>query len=125
MTNNPAENHIRPDLKVGALARLAFEIYFKDPDPEEILRLQNGDFCHRTFRIKRTMPVLKRIDEIETALAGTHSGERGFYDVHYWKKVYSIDGVKYRVVNDWHEPPNPLDNRAPLEDWIRRMDLVL
>ena len=33
------------------------------------------------------------------------------------------NGIKYRLVNDWKEPPNPRDNRTPLEDWIRRMGL--
>ena len=118
---------IRSDLKVGALARLAFETYFDSPDrqAQEIARLQDGEYCHRTFRMTIALPVLKRVDEIVRAPAGTRVGERDFLHKHYWVKEYLIDRVKYRIVNDWHEPPNSRDNRTPLEDWIRRMGLAL
>lgn len=116
---------IRPDLKVGALARLAFETYFQNSDRKEIARLQDGDYCHETFRMKRKMPVMKRVADILRAPAGFRVGEAGFLDRYYWKREYIVDGVKYRLVNDWHEPPPPRDNRTPLEDWIRRMGLDL
>ena len=119
--------HIRPDLKVGKLAKLAFETYFDFPDrqAQEIARMQDGEYCNRTFNMKAALPVLKRVDEIVRAPAGTRVGERAFLHEHYWVKEYLIDGVKYRIVNDWHEPPNPRDNRTPLKDWIRRMGLAL
>lgn len=116
---------IRPDLKVGALARLAFETYFQNPDRQEIARLQDGDYCHETFLLNRTMPVMKRVDDILHAPAGFRVGEAGFLDRHYWKREFIVDGVEYRLVNDWHEPPTPRDNRTPLEDWIRRMGIQL
>ena len=116
---------IRPDLKVGALARLAFETYFQNPDRQEIACLQDGDYCHETFRLNRRMPVMKSVNEILHAPTGFRIGEAGFLDRRYWKREYIVDGVKYRLVNDWHDPPNPRDNRTPLEDWIRRMGLGL
>ena len=119
--------HIRPDMRVGELAKLAFETYFDSPDrqAQEIARLQVGEYCHRTFRMTKALPVLKRVDEIVRAPAGTRVGERAFLHERYWVKEYLINGVKYRIVNNWHEPPHSCDNRTPLEDWIRRMGLVL
>lgn len=116
---------IRPDLKVGKLAKLAFETYFQHPDRQEIIRLQDGDYCYETFGMKRKMPVMKPVDDILHAPRGSHVGEADFLDKRYWKQEYLVEGVKYRLVNDWHEPPNHRDNRTPLEDWIRRMGLVL
>lgn len=120
-------NHIRPDLKVGQLARLAFSAYFQLPnrDPAEIVRLQEGEYCHDTFLLNRTMPVLTPVEVIDNAPDGGHVGEAGFYNTHYWSQVYEVDGIRYRIVNDWKESPNPRDNRTPLEDWIRRMGLDL
>lgn len=114
---------ICPDQPVGKLARLAFETYFQNPDRQEIARLQDGEYCHETFRLNRTLPVMKRVDDILHAPAGSRVGEADFFDKHYWKREYIVDGVKYRLVNDWKEPPNPRDNRTPLEDWIRRMGI--
>ena len=71
------------------------------------------------------MPVLVPVTVMENAPAGTHVGEASFYDDKWWAPVYVVDGIEYRIVNDWKEPPNPRDNRTPLEDWIRRMGLVL
>lgn len=118
--------HIRPDLKVGALARLAFETYFQRPDRQarEIARLQDGDYCNATFRLIPSLPVMKRVEEILQAPSGFRAGESGYLNRRYWKREYLIDGVKYRVTSNWHEPPHP-DNRTPLEDWIRRMELAL
>lgn len=122
-----ADNPICPKLRVGRLARLAFTEYFLNhPDPEEIVRLQDGDYCHETFALSRTMPVLVPVSAIEQAPAGNRVGEAEFLQNHYWvRPVLEFDGVRYRVVNDWKEPPNPRDNRTPLEDWIRRMGLAL
>lgn len=117
--------HIRPNLKVGKLARLALETYLRNPDLQEVARLQNGEYCRRTFKMKRSLPVMKRMDDILNAPHGDRVGEFGFLDSHYWKATYIVDGVKYRLVNDWHELPNPVDNRSLLEDWIRRMGIVL
>ena len=119
---------IRPDLKVGALAQLAFETYFQSPDrqAQEIARLQDGAYCHETFLLNSTMPALVPVSTIEAAPEGGHVGERGFYRNHYYARpILEADGIKYRLVNDWKEPPNPRDNRTPLEDWIRRRGLVL
>lgn len=119
---------IRPDLKVGALAQLAFETYFQSPDrqAQEIARLQDGAYCHETFLLNSTMPALVPVSTIEAAPEGGHVGERGFYRNHYYARpILEADGIKYRLVNDWKEPPNPRDNRTPLEDWIRRMGLNL
>ena len=124
MANNQ-NVHIRPDLKVGKLAKLALETYFRNPDPAEIARLQDGEYGHRTFIINSTMPIVKRADEIDNAPEGRQTGGYDFYRQHYWAMQYDIGGVKYRVVNDWKESPNPRDNRTPLEDWIRRMGLSL
>jgi len=122
-------NHIRPDLKVGKLARLAFSTYFQsaDRDPAEIARLQNGDYCHETFVLNSTMPVLVPVSVIDHAPAGSHVGEAAFYKAKYWAEVFEIEGFEFRVVNDWKEPSphQPRDNRTPLEDWIRRMGLEL
>lgn len=118
---------IRPDLRVGALARLAFETYFQSPDrqAQEIDQLQDGEYCHKTFLLNRTMPALVPVSTIEAAPEGRHVGERGFYQNHYYARpILEADGIKYRLVNDWKEP-NPRDNRTPLEDWIRRMRLDL
>ena len=115
---------IRPDLKVGKLAKLAFETYIQNADRQEIIRLQDGEYCNRTFRLSPGLPVMKRVDDILHAPNGFLAGEAGYFKKHYWKDVYSVGGVKYRLVNDWHEPPNP-DKRTPLEDWIRRMGLAL
>lgn len=120
--------HIRPDLKVGKLAKLAFETYFHSPvcQAQEIARLQDGDYCHETFLLNSTMPVLVPVSTIEAAPEGSHVGERGFYHNHYYvRPILEADGIKYRLVNDWKEPPNPRDNRTPLEDWIRRKGLLL
>ena len=116
---------IRSDLRVGALARLAFETYFRNADLVEIERLQSGEYGHETFRLNRTLPVIKRAHDIRNAPFGSHAGERDYLDNHYWRNEYDIGGVTYRIVNDWKEPPNPRDNRTPLEDWIRRMGLAL
>lgn len=122
-----SSNHIRPDLKVGQLARLAFATYFQldSRNPAEIIRLQNGEYCRNTFRVNSTMPVLLPIAVIDGAPNGFRVGEKGFLNARYGKTVYEIDGVRYRITNDWHEPPNPRDNRTPLEDWIRRIGLAL
>ena len=127
MANNK-NAHIRPDLKVGKLAKLAFETYFRNPDKTEIKNLQDGEYCHSVFGTKTTMPVLKTVQEIQQAPNGIHVGEAGFYKVHYWAKpVLQFDGVSYRVCNDWHEPSarQPVDNRTSLEVWIRRMGITL
>ena len=119
---------IRPDLKVGALARLAFETYFQSAgrQAQEIARLQDGEYCHETFLLNSTMPALVPVSTIEAAPEGGCVGERGFYRNHYYARpILEADGIKYRLVNDWKEPPNPRDNRTPLEDWIRRMGLLL
>lgn len=118
---------IRPDLKVGALARLAFETYFRTAgcQAQEIARLQDGDYCNATFRMIPSLPVLKRVDEILQAPGGFRAGEFGYLNKRYWKREYLIDGVKYRLTSNWHEPPHSCDNRTPLEDWIRRMGLAL
>ena len=117
---------IRPDLKVGKLAKLAFEPSVQNPDPQEIIRLQDGHYCHETFLLNSTMPVLVPVSTIEDAPEGSHVGERAFYQNHYYTRpILEADGIKYRIVNDWKEPPNPRDNRTLLEDWIRRMGLVL
>lgn len=120
-------NHIRPDLKVGKLAKLAFSTYFQSAgcNPAEVARLQDGDYCHETFILNSTMPVLVPVSVIDHAPAGSQVGEAGFYHAHYWSQVFVVGGVKYRVVNDWKESPNPRDNRVPLEDWIRLMGLEL
>jgi len=119
------KGHIRPDLKVGKLARLAITEYLKIGSPEEVARLQNGEYCHNTFILNGTMPVLVPVDVIENAPAGSHVGEAGFYHAHYWTQEVEFAGVRYRMVNDWKEPPNPRDNRTPLEDWIRVQGLDL
>lgn len=119
---------IRPDLKVGALARLAFETYFQSAgrQAQEITRLQDGKYCHETFLLNSTMPVLVPVSTIESAPEGSHVGEQDFYQDHYYSTlILEAEGIKYRLVNDWKEPPNPRDNRTPLEDWIRKMGLVL
>ena len=118
---------IRPDLKVGALAWLAFETYFQSPDrqAQEIARLQDGESCNATFRTIPSLPVMKCVDEILQAPGGFRAGESDYLNRRYWKKEYLIDGIKYRVTSNWHEPPHSCDNRTPLEDWIRRMGLVL
>ena len=111
--------HIRPDLKVGKLAKFAFETYFQSPDrqDQEIARLQDGEYCHETFLLNSTMPVLVPVSTIESAPEGSHVGERDFYRDHYYARlILEADGIKYRLVNDWKEPPNPRDNRTPLED---------
>ena len=117
---------IRPDLKVGKLAKLAFETYFQNPDRQarEIACLQDGDYCNATFRLIPSLPVMKRVDEILQAPSGFRAGESGYLNDRYWKREYLVDGIKYRLTSNWHEPPNP-DNRTPLEDWIRRMGLNL
>ena len=115
---------IRPDLKVGRLARLAFEQYFSSSNcrEEEIARLQEGDYCHETFVLNSTMPALVPVSTIENAPSGKRVGESTFYKKHYYTKpILEFNGIKYRLVNDWKEPSNPRDNRTPLEDWIRRM----
>ena len=120
--------HIRPDKKVGELAKLAFETYFDSPDrqAQEIAQLQDGVYCHETFLLNSTMPALVPVSTIEAAPEGSHVGERGFYRNHYYARPFlEADGIKYRLVNDWKEPPNPRDNRTPLEDWIRRMGIRL
>jgi hypothetical protein len=63
---------IRPDLKVGRLARLAFEQYFSSSNcrEEEIARLQEGDYCHETFVLNSTMPALVPVSTIENAPSG-------------------------------------------------------
>ena len=116
---------IRPDLTVGALARLAFETYFQRPARQEITRLQDGDYCNATFRMIPSLPVLKRVDEILQVPGGCRAGEFGYLNKRYWKREYLIDGVKYRLTSNWHEPPHSCDNRTPLEDWIRRMEIQL
>lgn len=118
---------IRPDLKVGALARLAFETYFQSAgcQAQEIARLQDGDYCNTTFRMIPSLPVMKCVNEILQAPSGFRAGESGYLNRRYWKREYLIDGVKYRVTNNWHEPPHSCDNRTSLEDWIRRMGLYL
>lgn len=121
-------DHIRPDKKVGKLAQLAFSTYLQSAkrDPAEIVRLQNGDYCHKTFVLNRTMPVLVPVSVIVNAPSGDQVGEAGFYKDHYYVKVFDVDGVEFRVVNDWKESPNnPRDNRTPLENWIRKMGLEL
>ena len=120
-------DRIRPDLKVGKLARLAISTYIESEnrDPAEIVRLQDGDYCHQTFGLNSTVPVLVPVAVIENAPTGIHVGEAGFYHAHYWTSVWSVDDDEYRIVNDWKEPPNPRDNRTPLEDWIRQMGLDL
>ena len=115
---------IRPDLRVGELAKLAFETYFQNPDRQEIILLQDGDYCHETFRMIPSLPIMKRVNEILQAPSGFRAGESGYLNKRYWKREYLVDGVKYRLTNNWHEPPRP-DNRTPLEDWIRRMGLNL
>ena len=127
MKNNQTSSsavRIRPDLRVGELAKLAFETFFQNPDRQEIIRLQDGEYCKRTFRLSPRLPVMKRVDDILHAPNGFQVGEAGYFKKCYWKDVYNVDGVKYRLVNDWHQPPNR-DNRTPLEDWIRRMGLIL
>ena len=118
---------IRPDLRVGELARLAFETYFQSADrqAQEIARLQDGEYCNATFRLIPSLPVMKRVDEILQAPSGFRVGETGYLNRRYWKREYLIDGVKYRLTNNWHEPPHACDNRTPLEAWIRRMGLAL
>ena len=118
---------IRPDLKVGALARLAFETYFQSAarQAQEIARLQEGDYCNATFRTIPSLPVMKSVDEILQAPGGFRAGESDYFNRRYWKREYLIDGIKYRVTSNWHEPPHSCDNRTPLEDWIRRMGIQL
>lgn len=122
-------NHIRPDLRVGRLARLAFSTYFNSVgcDPAEIVHLQDGEYCHNTFVLNRTMPVLVPVSVIEDAPDGSHVGQAGFYATKYWAQVFNVFGVEYRLVNDWKEPSQtqPRDNRTPLEDWIRSKGIVL
>lgn len=118
-------SRIRPELKVGKLARLAFKTYLRNPDRREIERLQDGDYCGKTFHLKRTLPALVRVANILQAPRGDKVGEKGYLHAHYWKDEFLVDGVKYRVVNDWHEPPNPVDNRTPLEDWICKVGIKL
>ncbi len=109
---------IRPDLKVGQLARLAFEMFLKTPDQKEIERLQDGEYCRKTFGLPPSLPVLKKEEDILNAPTGSRAGESYFLHRNYWSKRYLVDGVWYRVVNDWHEWKNANDNRSPLEEWI-------
>jgi hypothetical protein len=117
---------ICPNKKVGDLARNAFVAFFQSQNccTEEIARLQDGDYCHETFTLNRTMPALVPVSTIDNAPAGKNVGESVFYKRHYYAKpIFEYNGIKYRFVNDWKEPPNPRDNRTPLEAWIRRMGL--
>ena len=116
---------IRSDLKVGQLARLAFETFLKDPDPAEFERLQEGEYCSNTFGLPPSLPVLKKEDDILNAPSGSRVGESYFLNRNYWSKRYLVNGVWYRVVNDWHERKNAIDNRPPLEKWINAHGLKL
>lgn len=80
LSSSGTNGRIRPDLKVGKLARLAVSTYINSEkrDPEEIVRLQDGDYCHRTFNLNNTMPVLVPVEVIENAPAGSRVGEAGF-----------------------------------------------
>lgn len=120
------ERHNGQDIRVGDLARRVFAAYFQSSNclSDEIARLQDGVYCHETFALNSTMPALVPVSAIENAPDGKKVGERGFYRQHYYAKpIFEYNGIKYRLVNDWKEPPNPRNNRTPLENWIRRMGL--
>lgn len=99
---------IRSELKIGKLAQVVLPPLLQSDkvSKEEIMLLQEKDYCKKYFDIQYPLLIKTKSEEKES---------------HYYKERFDINGESYRLCCEWFETKANND-RPYLEKWISEHD---